>query len=123
MKDTLMSRETLLERLRANRESHRETYRRATTAYQDKIVNELQTMIKLVVDGHFHDPYALSRLPVPEDHTEDYDTAIEMLELDTRKEVLLDNRSFRAYIRDEWEWKRNWVANTQRYSDALDEGS
>lgn len=118
MKDTLMSREELLVALRKNRETHQDTYTKAVEGYRQKAAEVIERALEDVKNGGFHDPWALSRLPVPEDHSADYDTAIAMLEVDRRNELLLDERSFRRFVRDEWEWKREWAQTSAIYTDA-----
>ena len=45
-------------------------------------------------------------LPEPQDHTEDYDSVIAMLEMSVEDIIELDADSFQRYVLDKWSWKR-----------------
>ena len=55
------------------------------------------------------------RLPEPEDHTVDFDTALDMLEWEVGETVELDERTFRRLVRNEWAWRETFAANTASY--------
>lgn len=110
-----IERTKLLAQLEANRDRHRETFEKATEAFV-ATVNE--TAIRLGEDaraGREVDRLALYKLPVPEDHTEDYDLAIDMLANDTRKTITIEYRDFLQLWRDQWGWKQQWTTTNTFY--------
>lgn len=115
MDDIQINKEKLLAQLRTNLGKHHETYERAVEEYHRQQVKLLERLLEDAKHGKPVDHFALSRMPVPEDHTSDYEVAIEMLELEERDTVLLDHNSYMRYYRDEWEWRRAWHANTVSY--------
>lgn len=118
MDDVKITKEDLLEKLKANRETHRATFELAIGVYQDKMTELLESLIERAKDGKVIPQRALYELPMPEDHTNEYDVAIEMLEHDTRKKFILNRREFARYFMDQWEWTESFTTNTVSYAAA-----
>jgi len=112
--DTITVRkEDLLDTIRRNRDEHRDIFQRAQEAYREKWIEELDVRLREAQRG-----YVIRRhfsLPEPEDHTRDFDTAIQMLEWETGDEVELDRRDFQRYVQNQWEWAQSFGANTRSY--------
>lgn len=116
MDDSKILKEDLLKRLEANRAKHRETFEHAIGIYKEKMTELLENLIERAKDGKVIPQKALYDLPMPEDHTNDYDVAIEMLSLDVRKKFLLSERDFRRFVMDQWEWQQSFASNTVAYT-------
>ena len=116
MEDIEMKKDVLIDKIKANLETHTDTYEKAVEVFKRKQVALLEEMLEKAKHGGEFDRLALSRMPLLENHTNDYELALEMLELETRDVVSIDTYAFRRYVRDEWEWKQSWAANTQAYS-------
>lgn len=123
MRTVVIKKDDLLEVLRANRETHREVYEEALGKYRDKLIGKLRHEVeKLERDDRWNElaeggaPKVTIDLPVPEDHTKEYNRAISMLEMDTRDEIELEDYEFTQFVEDEWDWKRRWAANTASYT-------
>jgi hypothetical protein len=111
----------LLRTLRDNRDEHQEIFEKAQVVYRQRMIEELDRALQEAKEGR-----KIRRaftLPVPEDHTGDFDTAIQMLEWETDDRVELTQREFRRYVQNQWEWEASFVANTQSYSQMLDADS
>jgi hypothetical protein len=54
-------------------------------------------------------------LPMPEDHTDDYERAIKMLDLDVREDIELTEQEFAQYVLDDWGWKDQWTTTNSAY--------
>jgi hypothetical protein len=116
MQDIEIDKETLIKQIKVNMETHQATYEKAVEVFTQKQTELLEELLTKARAGRGFDRLALSRMPVPENHLEDYKVAIEMLELDLRDTILLDYPDYRKYYRDEWEWQRSFLANTASYS-------
>jgi len=103
MKEIKVKATALLEKVRANREGHRAEFERAIERYRAVLLNELEVRIDDLRHGRSVDHYI--RIPIPEDHTVDYDQVILMLEMSEEPVVTIDYRTFRQYAMDEWDWK------------------
>jgi nitric oxide synthase oxygenase domain/subunit len=109
----------LIATLRENRDAHQEVFDKAQVVYREKMIEELDRALEEARNGG-----KIRRgfsLPVPENHVEDFDTAIQMLEWDTGDTVDLTMREFRQYVQNEWGWQASYAANTLSYSAMLDE--
>lgn len=115
MKDVEVSTADVIKRLEENKTKHTEQYERAVQAYHTRIKEVADQIVADLNNGLAIDPYALVRLPVPEEHHKDYDTAIDMLNMEHRDYILISAGDFRTYMRDEWNWQGSFTANTTSY--------
>jgi len=104
----------LLESLRVNRETHRETFEEAQMGYREAMIEELDRMLADAKAGN--SIRRMVTMPEPQDHTSDYDVAIRMLEMcvDDVVEITVDD--FERLVMDEWGWKTDWVNTTSNYT-------
>jgi hypothetical protein len=103
----------LLKVLRANREAHRGKFERAYERFRGQAIAALRENLDAARVGG---PVVLVvGLPVPEDHTEDYDREIRMLEMHQGTEVEIASRLFDQIVMDRWGWKASFAANTESY--------
>lgn len=110
-----VDKEELLRRLSANKATHRDVFRAAITGYREKALDRLETRIRQLKDGKLPDLYI--DLAVPEDHTRDYDRVIEMIMMHIDDTFDLTEQDFRAYVMDDWAWKRQWTDTSRTYAD------
>lgn len=54
-------------------------------------------------------------LTYPENHLDDYDRVISMLEFSVADKVELTVTDFNAYVRNRWEWHRSFAGSNQAY--------
>src|ERR1700756_651161 len=104
MHSVKVKRVELLEKIKKNREGHRDLFLRAQEGYRLDVIAELEQHLK-----DARDRKKISRslsLPEPQDHTEDYDSVIAMLEMSVDETIELDASSFQQYVLDKWSWKR-----------------
>jgi hypothetical protein len=114
VKTVIVKRADLIDRIAANRATHRSEFEKAFASYRERIVTELEQMLDRAYKGDPVDHYI--RLPIPEDHTEEYDQVLEMLGMEQRTEVEIDYQTFRQYVMDEWSWKAGFTATNSTYS-------
>lgn len=110
---TVIEKNKLLDIIKTNREEHIDTYSAAVVAYAEKGVDLLERLIKKLKAGEIIRNYL--ELPAPEDHTDEYDRAIRMLELDSRDAIELNEQEFRQFVQDDWDWKQSWISSTRSY--------
>jgi hypothetical protein len=103
----------LLTIMRANREQHRETFERALAKYHERMVEHLAQMLD---DAKNNRPVSHRiDMPIPEDHTGDYDRVIKMLELAIDEEIVLHEQDANCYVMDQWAWSAAWAGSTVAY--------
>jgi hypothetical protein len=104
----------LLDALRKNREQHRAIFEEAIEGYRKKVIERLEEMVDLAkrnkkIDTHLG-------LVQPEDHTDEYDLAIQMLEMEVGDEIVLSAQEFNQYVRNQWGWQGRFLASNSHYS-------
>jgi hypothetical protein len=103
-----------LETLRKNREQHSRIVAEARTGY----IAEAKRAILAKLDELESGKVAALQfgLMPPADHTESYNTTIQMLEWHTGDEVTLSATEFRNFVMDEWDWAEHFLQSNRRYS-------
>lgn len=114
MQNTItVPKERLIKTLKKNRKKHLKIFEEAQAVYRAQMIKELDRALQDARDGK-----KIRRaftLPVPENHVDDFDTALEMLEWDTNEEVELMEYDFCCFVKNEWGWQQSFAANTQSY--------
>jgi hypothetical protein len=113
MKSTI-EKEVLLEKLRENRERHRTVFLEALKGYREHAEKVLAEHIASLKDGR--SPEIRISISRPEDHTQDYDRVIGMVELDQGVYFTLDEHAYAEYMMDDWVWKRQWLKMSSGYA-------
>lgn len=105
----------VIEALKRNRDAHEATYAEAKENYRQKVVDALRDRADAIDSGAKIDIYF--DLPRPEDHTEDYDEALETLEWEQREELdLARHIEFAQWVLNKWSWEQSFAANTTSYT-------
>jgi hypothetical protein len=103
MNTVKVKRSELLERIKKNRESHRDLFLKAQEGYREAMIEELDRMLKEAQAGR-----TIRRsvsMVEPQDHTKDYDRVISMLEMSQDDVVEIQEHEFDQYVMDNWSWK------------------
>ena len=110
----------LIDKLRVDREAHVDLYQRAMEKYRGKLielfeekVEKLRNTADPVTGLDDFDVYV--RLPRPEEHTEDYDSAISMLEWHEGDTIELEQHQFNELVLGQWGWHKSFTSNTTSY--------
>lgn len=103
--------ENLIEVLKTNKVGHRSAFEKALEGWHITVVSELEKMLCDAKENKDRQFYA--NWPRPEDHTDEYDRHIQMLEMDINDTVELDMQEFAQFVQDDWGWKRQW--NTSNF--------
>src|SRR5271157_465731 len=96
MHSVTVKRIELLEKIKVNRDGHRDLFLKAQEGYRLDVIAELEQHLK---DARNRKKISRSlTLPEPQDHTEDYDSVIAMLEMSVDQNIELDAGSFQQYV-------------------------
>lgn len=114
MEEIVVDKAELLKVLRENRDKHHAIFVEALDGYRKRVVEELEARLTAAKSGRKFD--AVIALAQPEDHTDDYDTVIGMLEMDKSDEVELDQQQYKQYVRDQWGWQGRFLGTNAAYS-------
>ena len=103
----------LMSTLRTNLSTHRAIFEEAIERFRVEAVRQLNKRVDEIANGVTTN--TLVHLPVPEDHSADYERAIRMLERHQREEVELNEGTYRQFFDDDWDWKERWRGTTASY--------
>lgn len=113
MDSITVDKSALLAKLKTNRDEHHGIFERAQEAYREKVIEALDRALADAKEGR--GLRTVVSLPVPEDHTAEFDRAIEMLDWEQGDSVVLSEYEFQQYVQNEWSWRRTFAANTASY--------
>jgi len=105
----------LLEKLRENKDSHRRMFEEALEGWHEEVLKTLKETIKRVKADKQYNPRWY--LPMPTDHTADYDRVIELIEASLDEEFVLSETEFNQFVRDDWGWKADFMNTYVNYSN------
>ena len=103
----------LLGVLRQNRDKHRATFLAAQEGFRERAIAELDRSLADARAGN--EVRLFVRLPEPEDHTEDYDREIRMLEMHQEPTVRIRAHLFDQIVMDRWGWSAEFAATNSAY--------
>lgn len=115
MRTVKIGKAALLDKLRENREQHREVFLKAQDGYKQFLIKELEQRLDEAQKGMKVDRFI--RLEEPEDHTSDYDRVIMMAEMSVDDEIELTEQDFSQFVMDQWSWKQAFAATAGTYTD------
>ena len=104
----------ILAKLRTNRETHATIVAEARKGYVERARESLRERLDQLESGKI-----VSRafsLEPPQDHSDVYDTAIQMLELATDDVIEMDSTQVRTLVMDQWDWSRQFLTSNAQYS-------
>ncbi len=105
----------LLEKLEQNRTAHEAQFKTALEEWVQACTEALEEAASRArVDGVIEES-PLRNLPKPVRFSDEYENAIQRVQWSEDDELELDDRQFAAWIQDNWDWSRTWVANTSTY--------
>lgn len=110
----------LIEKLKQNLAIHRAEYQEALVECHRKLIEDLDVTLKKV--SKLENPEKLRKFDFdfkfPPNHEQDYIDVIEMLEMSKDALINLDSSSFKAYIKNEWNWSHSFNATKLLYSSS-----
>lgn len=113
------NKEEILAKLRTNREKHRGIVIEARVGYFKKAREVLKEKMNELEQSVGKSDYMLQVvLQPPEDHTEDFDTAINTLKLHEESTIELTAEVIRMYVEDKWPWRQQFLCINSAYSES-----
>lgn len=104
----------LLAKVKQNRNSHHDLFIKAQEGFRQRAIEELDEMLSLARKDQEVRLYV--GLTAPQDHTVEYDRAIEMLEMSQDDIVEIDQTTFAQLVRNEWAWFAQTTATNTMYA-------
>lgn len=113
---TEIAKPKLLKILIENRERHRRAFAAALDGWREEAEKQLSETLGALRAGKR--PQIRLHLPVPEDHTRDYNRQITMTELHAGETLKLSESDAAKFVMDDWDWKRQWLLSNSAYASA-----
>lgn len=114
MRQVTVTAADLKKTVQKNRDEHRAIFEEAVEGYKKRAVEILEDHIARIKAGKV-ERVSVS-LPVPQDHTADYDRVIKMLDMSVDDNVTLDEQAFAEYVMDDWGWQKQFLSDSAAYS-------
>lgn len=114
MRTVKVAKAEFIDKVTANKEKHRGNFELAQAGYREFLIAELDRRLDDAKRGLKIDHYI--RLIEPEDHTDDYDTVLQMAAMSMDDILELTQQEFAQYVLDKWQWKQAWMENAQTYT-------
>lgn len=110
----IASTEDTLQILRENREKHLKIVKEARDGYLKDAKRKLTEKLTAVAEGKVRD-FSIHLRP-PQDHTKEYDTVIEALEMHIEDCIELTAEQIRNFVQDKWDWSYHFFVENAAYS-------
>lgn len=124
MKTVEVSKVELVKKLQANLQTHKADFDIAWDKFREQAAHNFEQrlhQIKEAPKGAQLDLWV--NLVVPEDHSDDYVRALEMLEWEVNDTVELQEHEFKQYVQDDWGWKNAFLSTNQLYTGSASPSS
>lgn len=108
-----VDKETLLNRIKINRDQHRTIFEEALEGWKKKVIEVLEERYEDALKGKNFN--IAIHMPRPEDHTDQYDTVIELLSMSLDEELELTQHDFACYALDKWQWQAAFLTASASY--------
>lgn len=115
MRTVKVDKAQLITKLRENKEKHGTDFKESMNGYWDAFGRELTKMQERVKARDLNVEHTV-RLTRPKDHTDEYERAIQMLEWEQEKQVVLSINDFNCYVLDDFDWKEEFEGTKALYS-------
>lgn len=111
-----VNKDDLLARIKKNRDEHRQIFEEALEGWKKAVIKALEEAYQDALQGkEFRLHVGLVR---PEDHTDQYDTVIELLGMSLDDELELTQNDFACYALDKWAWQAQFLTTSMDYGSA-----
>ena len=113
-----INKDVLFQILNDNLTKHKKEYEEAVKVWRAKFAVEINKTVDRINNGE--KPFRFySQLPVPEEHSKDYERVIRMVSMDTRDILVLNEKEASMYLDDDWDWRPSFDANTSTYNSGV----
>lgn len=113
MQSVIVHKNELLQTVTANRDGHRALFEEAQVGFRERLIEHLDRMAEDARKGREVEMYI--NLPVPQDHTKDYDRIIKMVQMSISDEIELSQTEFGMYVMNDFAWRAEFDGTAAAY--------
>jgi hypothetical protein len=114
MYEVKVKKDRLMLILHRNREKHRSVFEKTIAKYREELIRHLDFALESARNGK--KIITNVKLIQPQDHTDDYDRVIGMLDMSVDDEIVIDGTQYQQFILDQWEWSKQFSSTSASYS-------
>ena len=119
MENVHIEKEKLLEILEKNAKLHKDVYKETKEIYKKNFISATKEILANAKSNKFKIDN-LTMLSEPKNHVQDYEAAIQMIELDSRDVIVLSHKESCQYVLNKWDWfssfRSTYYSNLSGYS-------
>lgn len=105
----------LVEKIRANRDEHKDIVAAAQVRYRERVIEELDSRL---ADAKAGKPINIViSLPMPTDYTQEYENALSQLEWELEDEVEIAPEDFNTWVLNQWRWVAQFAGTSLAYAN------
>ena len=93
---------------------HQKIFEEAATGYKKTMIEHLEKKLAAAKKGKR--VQHTIQLVQPVSRLNDYERILQMLDMSTQDVITIGERQFAQYVRDEWDWKQDFLASNSVYS-------
>ena len=117
MKTVKVEKARLLKALYENKKSHEEDFEITWDGYATRVVSNLEELLRAAKNRRVGEQINLHvNLSAPENHSEDYARAIQMLDWELEDTVELEEVEFQSFVQDDWDWTHRVRSSNTMYT-------
>jgi len=114
MKNILVKKTDLIELVQKNKKTHLEQYELAVEGYWKTMAEEAAKLTEQAAARTKPENVDINIFR-PQNHLEEYETALKMLEMHQSDTVEISKEEFEKYALDKWSWKQEWKMSNSGY--------
>lgn len=112
LKTITVSKDELISKITVNLDKHQEEYNQSIIDRKAYAIEVLTEQLAESKDGNVPEILTFDKVP---NHSSEYETVIEMLTMSVDEEIEITYEQFKRYVRDEWEWKTEFLTVSGMY--------
>lgn len=109
-----VSKNQLVSIIEQNMLTHRDEFLEAMEGYRTEAIRLLEEHIDRIKNNAPEKVFV--SLPMPSDHTDEYEVILSMLGMSLDDEILLSEYEYTRYVLDQWEWKKDFTTTAAMYT-------
>ncbi len=113
METVTVRKDELRQIIEKNKAKHRAIFEKAAEGWRTQMFGQVNLYLEKLKAGKVAP--ASFYLPVPQDHTKDYDRILSMLDMHVEDSVVISQQDFARYAMDDWDWKREFITSSNAY--------
>lgn len=117
MNNVNIEKSALLPILLENKEKYNQIYHSAVSGYWSKAEEVLNNKLNSIKNQEKIEPYL--GLAFPENHEDDYNRAIKMVELSADNVLNLSQSEFNQYVLNDWTWRNTFLSVSSVYCSGV----